>query len=114
MSTTADGAATEETSLAGKELARATTAPLDAQKNVADTAETINSAIRWYRANEAMIIASLPLNTPGVTFRKNWPTQVLAKYIQSWEADSLGLKLAIAYVLNPLRTIKKEITQQNS
>lgn len=76
------------------------------------TAETVNNAIRWYRANEAAITQALPLHTPGVTFGEAWPAGTLAKYIQAWEAEALGLKLAEAYIINPLRTIKTGLNKQ--
>lgn len=79
-------------------------------KNTLATAETVNNAIRWFRANEQAIAQALPLDTPGVTFGPAWPTQTLAKYIQSWEAGALGVKLAAAYIVNPLKTIRKELS----
>ena len=82
-------------------------------KDTPATAETVNNAIRWFRANEQAIAQALPLHTPGVTFGPAWPTQTLAKYIQSWEAGTLRLPLAVAYVVNPLRIIKKALSKRN-
>lgn len=76
------------------------------------TAETVDNAIRWFRANEQAISALLPLQTPGVTFGIAWPTKTLSKYIESWEAEVMGVKLAAAYIVSPLRIIRTELNKR--
>lgn len=76
------------------------------------TAQTVNTAIRWYRAHAEAISQAMPLATPGVTFGKAWPAETLEKRIEMWESGGLGLFLATAYIVNPLRTIKGELTRR--
>lgn len=74
------------------------------------TAETVRSAIRWYRQNKGRI-AGQTISTPGVQFGPRWATVTLEPKIERWEAGALGLALAVAYILNPLRTIKTELSK---
>lgn len=76
------------------------------------TAETVNNAIRWYRQNRGRI-AGQTISTTGVQFGPRWATATLEPKIERWEAGALGLALAVAYILNPLRTIKTEMSKQN-
>ena len=76
------------------------------------TAQTVNTAIRWYRAQADAISQALPLTTPGVTFGKAWPASTLEKQIEMWESGTLSLPLAAAYIVNPLRIIKGALIQK--
>lgn len=76
------------------------------------TAQTVNTAIRWYRAHAEAISQALPLTTPGVTFGKAWPASTLEKQIELWESGRLSPFLAAAYIVNPLRTIKGALTRK--
>ena len=68
------------------------------------TDDNINKAILWYEANLEDIAAALPINTPGVLYRKGC-LKPLSKAVKSWKDGKTPLNLAVCYIHTPITAL---------
>ena len=71
-------------------------------------AKAINNAVKWYRTHKKRVAAALPLTTEGTIYRAGYLLS-FERAIASWETGDMGLNLAGAYILYPLRRIKEAL-----
>lgn len=68
----------------------------------------INAAIVWYRKHKEAISQTLPIASPGRIFTPGW-ANTMERYIALWEAEKLGIFLAVAYIHRPLSIVKETL-----
>ena len=77
------------------------------------TAERIDRAIAWYEANVEAIDASLPIDTPGVLYKKGY-LKSLDRYISTWKDGNRSLQLAVCYIYRPIRIFYKALSEPSA
>ena len=77
------------------------------------TAERIDRAITWYEANAEAIDAALPIDTPGVLYKKGY-LESLDRYISTWKDGNRSLQLAVCYIYRPIKIFYKALSEPSA
>lgn len=80
--------------------------PLDREPPA--TPEQVDLAILWYTSKRSHILEAMPIKTKGATYSAKW-LDSLDRMMDLWEDDRLRSALADAYIVRPLRKIRKAL-----